>query len=125
MTDIRVTQDAAEVLEASLPAVRITQRVVEALTHAPIDVNVTQYVVETLLGALAPTAPKDYTWQIKDLTDATRWMTGLLVFPVGESVPTPGGGGPTPGQVVIPMMVVTRVVFPSRMDGVPDDCCCH
>lgn len=62
----------------------------------------------------------DYTWEIDDLTDAERWLTGLLVFPVGDPAPPPVGP-PQGGQVIIPMHVTTRVLFPTVWG---EDCLC-
>lgn len=123
---VRVTQSPVEVLSLAPPPIRVTQAGVEVLSLAPVQARVTQYVVEALSDAYRP---KDYTWQIKDLTDAERWMTGLLVFPVGDVVTAPPPAPPdaptaSPSQVVIPMHVTTRVVLPSGVDAWGADCLC-
>lgn len=120
VVEARVTQDVIETLSLPVPAARVTQSVIEFLSTLIPPARVTQYVVEALSDA---TIPKDYTWQINDLPDVTRWMTGLLVFPEGDLDPplVPGSVG---AQVTIPMHVTTRVVFPVGTAGWGGDCLC-
>jgi len=109
---------------APAAAVHLTQAVAEVLSLSTVPQRVTQYVVEALSDNLPVVAPKDYTWQITDLTDADRWMTGLLVFPVGDAAPGDVPPTSSPTQVVIPMHVTTRVVLPSGVDAWGADCLC-
>jgi hypothetical protein len=119
---VRTTQDAIELLSLPVPTARISQTVIEALSAtALVPGRVTQYVVEALSTSVAPPPLKDYTWQIEDLTDVDRWMTGLLVFPMGE---TPAPVGVPAGRVLIPMHVTTRVIFAVGMNEWGADCLC-